>query len=438
MNHLREWWKRAAGFFHKERRDAELEEELASHLEMLVEENVEQGMGPEEARRAARIAFGGGEQIKEVVREQRGLPFLESLIADVRFGLRMLRKNPGFTATAILTLALGIGANTAIFSAVNGILLRPLPFARPAQLYAIHEFVPQFSAFGPSIPVNGGNFLAWKKESDAFSSMALIDAEGAGLLGMGRPQWLYGAAVTPGFFSVFGVRPFMGRAFSGGDEPIEAKPEIILTHWLWREEFHSDPNILGKIVELGGRGLTVVGVLPANFGFPRILTHDPQYLVPFPWAQWNSKPGIGTHDYFVVARLREGTRPKQAEAELDAIESRIAEKDSGGQFNLYAILTPLKTEIVGSTRQALWMLTVAAGLVLLVVCANLANLLLTKNSTRVREVALRSAFGAGRWRLARQFFTETLLLASAGGFLGVIFAKFALWRSLRTHPLEFL
>ena len=361
--------------------------------------------------------------------------FFETLAQDVRYAARVLRKSPAFTAVAILTLALGIGANTAIFSMVNGILLRSLPYTEPAQLYSIREFVPQWSAFGPSLPVNGGNFLAWQKESQAFSAMTLIDSEGAGLLGMGRPQWLYGAAVTPELFSILGVQPLMGRVFLPADEIAGAKPEVILTNELWREQFHSDPNILGKTINLGDHGLTVIGVLPANFNFPAILAHDPQYLIPFQWAGYNSEPGITTHNYSVIARMKDGVTPQQAKAQLDVIEARIAQKDTGGTLNMSAIVTPLKTQIVGSTRQELWMLTLAAGLLLLIVCANLANLLLAKNSGRVREVALRSAFGAGRWRLTRQFLTETLVLAVAGGGLGLFIAKISLWLLVRNAPV---
>jgi putative ABC transport system permease protein len=359
---------------------------------------------------------------------------MDGLLQDLRHALRTLRKSPWFAAVAILTLALGIGANTAIFSMLNGILLRALPYAQPAQLYAIHEVVPQWTAY-PVVPVNGGNFLTWKKQSHACSSMTLIDSADGSLLGMGRPQWLYGAAVTSDFFSTLGVQPRMGRAFAQQDGAFSGKPEVILTNALWREQFHSDPDILGKVLNLGGRSVTVVGVMPSNFVFPHILAHQPQYLMTFPWAQWNSRSGIGTHNYFVIARLNNGVTPRQAEAQLNVIEARIAQKDSGGKFNLYATLMPLKTEIVGSTRDALWMLAIAAGLVLLIVCANLANLLLVKNSRRAREVAVRAAFGAGRWRLARQFLTETLILALAGGVLGLILAKAALWLLVRNAPV---
>jgi putative ABC transport system permease protein len=429
-------------------REAEIVDEIAQHLEDRYQELLATGQSEDAAYHMAVQELEGEDFLarslhsveRDLYREPIALGkgssnFFAGILQDVRYALRMLRKSPGFTAVAVLTLALGIGANTAIFSMVNGILLRALPYAQPAQLYSIHEFVPQWSAYGPAIPVNGGNFLAWKRESHAFAAMTLIDTAHGALLGMGSPEWLYGAAVTPDFFSIMGVNPELGRFFRRQEGVSAGEEEIVLTNRLWRKQFHSDPDILGKIVNLGGSARTVVGVLPANFIFPHILAHDPEYLAPFPWAQWNSKPGIGTHNYSVIARLKKGITPREAEAQLDVIEARIAQKDSGGKFNLYATLTPLKTEIVGSTEKALWMLTVAAGLVLLIVCANLANLLFLKNSKRVREVALRSVFGANRWRLARQFLTETLVLALAGACLGLILADGGMWLLVRTAPV---
>jgi predicted permease len=414
----------------------ELDQDIRDHIERETQDNIERGMPPEEARYAAVRKLGNVTRVKEETREVWSGVWLEQLLQDVRYGLRMLAKSPGFAAVAILTLALGIGVNTAIFSMVNGILLRALPYTQPEQLYAIHEVVPQFiSSYRSSLSVNSGNFLVWKKESHAFSAMALIDSADGSLLGMGIPQWLYGAVVTPDFFSTLGVQPQMGRAFLPGEGASGGSPEIILKYRLWREQFHSDPGILGKIVNLDGRGMKVVGVLPANFSFPPILAHEPEYLVPFAWSEFKSRPGVGNHNHLVIARLIRGVTPREAEAQLDVIEARIAQKDAGGKFNLYATLTPLKTEIVGSTREALWMLTGAALLILLIVCANLANMLLVKNSKRTREIALRSVFGAGHWRLARQFLTETLILALAGGWLGLIFAQGGLWLLVRNAPV---
>jgi len=419
----------------REQVDQELDEELRAYHEMAAEEKMREGMSRQEALRAVRLERGSVEHGKEIVRSGVWESVLETCWQDLRFAARMLRKSPGFTAVAVLTLALGIGANTAIFSMVNGILLRALPYVQPAQLYSINEFIPQLSAYGPRLPVTGGNFLAWKNESHAFSAMALIDAEGSSLLGVDRPQWLYGAGVTPELFSILGVQPAMGRAFLSTNGIYGGQSEVILTRQLWREQFHFDPNILGKVVKLGDSNMTIVGVLPPNFIFPRILSHDPQYFVPFQWTQWNSKPGISAHNYFVVGRLKPGFTPKQAKAQLDAIEARIAQKDSGGKFNMNAVVRPLKMEIVGPMEKALWVLLIAAALVLLIVCANLANLLLARNAKRVREVALRSAFGAGRWRLVRQFVTETLVLAVAGGCLALIVAKLGLWLLVRTAPV---
>ncbi|MGB7467781.1 MAG: ABC transporter permease, partial [Candidatus Acidiferrum sp.] len=426
---------RLRSIFRRKAVESEADAELRFHFEQQIEKNIRAGLTREEAQRRARIDFGGHEQLKEELRDARGVNLIETFLQDIRYGLRVLRRSPGFTAVAVLTLGLGIGANTAIFSMVNGILLRALPYPQPGQLYAIHEVVPQWTSYGPSLPVNGGNFLAWQKEAHAFSAMTLIDSGDGALLGMGRPQWLYGAAVTPDFFSLVGVGPELGRFFQQRERVSSAEQEIVLTHQLWSGQFHSDPDILGKIVNVSGHAMTIVGVLPANFLFPPVLGHDPQYLEPFPWDQSDSKPGIGTHNYFVIARLKKGVTPRQAEAQLDVIEARIAQNDSRGEFNLYATLTPLNTEIVGSTKKVLWMLTVAAGLLLLIVCANLANLLLVKNTKRVREVALRSAFGAGRWRLARQFLNETLVLASAGACLGLIIAEGGLRLLIRNAPI---
>src|SRR6266480_1747548 len=306
--------------------DQELDDELRDHLDRKTQEYVAQGMTQEEAHRHARIDLGGVEQTKEKCRDARRVNWIQDLAQDLKFGLRMLGKSPGFTAVAVFTLAFGIGTNTAIFSMVNGVLLRALPYAEPSQLYAIHEVVPQSNSSDPSLAVNGGNFLAWKKDSHAFTAMTLLDSTDGSLLGMGHPQWLYGAAVTPDFFSTLGAQLQMGRAFLAGDGA-GSRPEIILTNKLWREQFHSDPDILGKIVNLGGRGVTVVGVLRASFIFPQILAHEPEYMRRFVWSEWNSRPGIGMHNHFVIARLKGSVNPREAEAQLDVIEARIAEKD---------------------------------------------------------------------------------------------------------------
>lgn len=420
--------------FQKKRADRELDEELRGFMEMATEESMKQGRSQKDALRAVRLERGSLAAAKEVVHSAGWESLLETSWQDLRYGLRLLRKSPGFAAIAILTLALGIGANTAIFSMVNGILLRALPYAQPTQLYSIHEFIAQMATYGP-IPVTSGNFLAWKRESHAFSTMALIDAEGASLLGMGHPQWLYGAYVTPELFSMLGVQPAMGRSFLSKDGIYGGQSEIILTNELWRDEFHSDPNVLGKAIKLGDKNMTIVGILPLNFIFPRIVPHEPQYFTPFQWTQYTSRPGISSHNYYVIARLKTGFTPMQAKEQLDAIEARIAQKDSGGKFNMSVVVTPLKMEIVGSMQRALWMLVIAAGLLLLIDCANLANLLLARNTKRVREVALRSAFGAGRARLVRQFVTETFVLAGAGGCLALVVAKLGLWLLVRNAPV---
>jgi putative ABC transport system permease protein len=435
MSWLRLWAARLGGFIRGEHGDERLRAELDAHLEMLVAENERRGMSPTEAQQSARRQLGNTLRIGEEWREQGGLPWLESFFQDARHGFRLLRRNPAFAVIAILTLALGIGANTAIFSMVNGVLLRSLPYRQPSRLYSIHEVVPQWTDLAAELPVNSGNFRLWRKDCPAFSALALTGQESASLIGLGRPEFVHGAAVTSNFFSMLGVDAALGRTFSRERSAPGAENEVILSHRLWEEAFHSDPSVLGRIVNLSGQTKTVVGVLPASFRFPDILASTPEYFTLFPQAAWRFKPGIGDHDYFAIGRLRHGVAPRQAKTQLDVIEARIARSSSGGKFNLYATLTPLKTEIVGSTRRALWMLAIAAGLVLLIICVNLANLLLVKNTGRLREVAVRSAFGATPGRLARQFLTEALILALAGGGLGLVFAEGALRLLVRNAPV---
>ena len=435
MTRLRLFLSRLFGVFAKRQARYRLDEELHLHFEYLVEDNLAKGMTAEEAHQAARRKLGNTIRIGEAWSEQGGLPWLDTFFHDVRHGMRLLRRSPGLAAVAILTLALGIGANTAIFSMMNGVLLRALPYRQPGRLYAIHEVVPQWTMLGPRLPVNAGNFLLWRKSCPAFSSLALAGATSASLIGQGRPQFVHGAAVTSNFFSTLGVEAELGRTSSRKGKAPGAEAEVVLTHRLWEQAFHSGPSVLGSVVNLSGQAMTVVGVLPTSFRFPDIFASTPEYFIPFPQAVWQFRAGLSTFNYFAIGRLKPGVRPRQAEAQLDVVEARIARKDSGGKFDLYATLTPLKAEIVGSTRSALWMLAIAAGLVLLIICVNLANLLLAKNASRMREVAVRSAFGATPRRLARQFMTETLILALAGGGLGLLFAEGALRVMVRGAPV---
>ncbi len=354
------------------------------------------------------------------------------LVQDLKYGLRMLAKSPGFTAVAVITLALGIGANTAIFSMINGILLRALPYPEPQRLYTIQEAVPQWG--GGPVPVAGGNFLAWRASCPAFSIIALLEPETVSLTGAGTSRQVLGARVSADFLPMLGIRPALGRLFTPKEDQYGLNHEIILTHRFWRRQFHSDPQVVGEAVDLSGAPFTVVGVLPANFRFPKI-TAAPAFFEPLGLRGGELHPGFSMHNFLAIARLKPGVSASQALAQLDSVEARIARQATGGKINLYAILTPLKTTIVGPADQALGVLAAAAAALLLIICVNLANLLLVKNAGRSHEVALRSALGATPRRLTRQVLTEGFLLAAAGAALGLLVASWGLDLLVRNAPV---
>jgi putative ABC transport system permease protein len=432
------WYRR---LFRRARTEGQLDAELRFHLEQQIADYVATGMATEEACRRARLEFGGLEQVKEECRDVGAARFLEALIQDVRYGLRQLRRNRGFTAAAVLTLALGIGATTAIFSMINGILLHALPYRQPQKLFVINEVVPQWSRYAPFFSVNSANFLLWQHECPAFSAMALIGDEKYNLTGYGLPRQVRAAAVSADFFRVMGVEPQLGRSFLPEEDQPGRNLEVILTHQFWRQVFDADAGAIGKTVHLDNVAYTVVGVLPASFRFPQVSSSVPELLTPVALSGADLHPGIGNYNYSAIARVKPGVSAKQALAEIDVVEARIARQGDAyrgiapGQVNLWAMLTPLKAYVVGPAERALWMLAIAASFVLLIICVNLANLMLVKNTSRAHEVALRSALGAMRGRLARQFLTEGFLLAAAGAALGLIFADLGLRLLIRNAPV---
>jgi predicted permease len=448
MNPLRGLWMRFAGLFGKERRDRDLAEELENHLQMHVEDNLRSGMTPEEARRQALLKLGGLEQTKENHRDQRGLPWLESLVQDVYFGLRMLRKNPGFTIVAVLTLAIGIAANTAIFSMVNGIILRELPYQQARQLYVVNEDVPQFNGrtpWGQYFPVNAGNFLLWQGQCPAISSMALIGQSTLNMTGQGMPRQVEALRVSSEFFSMMGIRPQIGRSFLPPEDQLGRDHEVILTAQFWQRTFNSDPGIVAKSVTLDGTTYTVVGIMPESFRFPELpelSSYTPDLFKPFGYGQWDLYPGLGSFNYIALGRLKSGAGPQEAAAQLNVVEGRIARQGdarrhvSPREFDLRAALRPLKTVIVGPAQRALGMLMAAAGFVLLIICANLASLMLARNLDRTREVAVRSVLGATTQRLVRQFLAEGMILTAAGGALGLLVASLGLPFLVAHAPLS--
>jgi predicted permease len=411
----------------------DLAEEIRAHLRMEEQVNLESGMPPDEARDAALRQFGNVTLAQERSREMWGWNWLEDLVQDIRYGLRMLRKNLGFAAVAVMTLALGIGASTAIFSMVNGILVSPLPYQEPRGLYLMREDFQVGTQLYPGSVDNGGNFLLWRRDCHSFDGMAALEPESDNLeLGESAVQ-VHGTRASANLFSILGIQPQLGRTFTEEEDQVGRNREVILTDPFWRARFNSDPQIVGKTIRFNGYDFTVVGVLPASFYFPKFdqLTNGPiagwtyhiEYFVPLALQPYESKPGANMMNFTVITRLKPGVSTQQALADLDSVEADISRHDphtEGGV--LRGKLVPLKTAVVGDTSRTLWILMAGAGLVLLIVCVNLAGLLMARSMGRAREIAVRAALGANRWRLLRQFLIEGALLVTAGGALGLLLA----------------
>jgi len=424
--------------FSTRRTDTELDQEVRSHLEMLAEENMRAGMTREEAQRAARIELGGIEQVKEQVRQERIGNWQQSVIADCRFALRQLRKSPAFTLAAVLTLALGIGATTAIFSVVNSALLRPLSYRDSQRLYLVREIVPQLAKFYPTLNANVFNFRTWQKQLQAIEDVAISEATTVNLSGRGEPEVLRGVRASANLFSVLGAQPALGRSFRPEEDEAGRGRVVILTDAFWRERFQADPAVLGTTVTFDGVPHEIVGILPASFHFPPLLGGTEGYgrlafFKPLNGLEPYEQVAIGEFDFDAVARLKPGVTPEKALAELNVIQAQIAKEANEG-LDLKGLLLPLEDEVVGPARRGLIFLLAAVVAVLLIVCANLAGLLLARVPGRMREAAIRASLGATQGRLVRQLLTETLLLSIAGGTLGIWIASFAVKWLVRLAP----
>jgi putative ABC transport system permease protein len=412
MRRLRAWFLRVSGLFGRERRDREFAQEMESHLLMHIEDNLRAGMSPEMARREALMKLGGIEQTKENYRDRRSLPLLETLLQDLRFGMRMLRKSPGFTAVAVLTLALGIGASTAIFSVVYGVLLRPLPYPDPNGIMAVSEVTSE----GRPSRLADPSFEDFRDQNHSFQAIAKYNENIASVSGSSQPTRTSVAGVTPDFFKAFGVQPILGRDFSAGDNKKGAAPVVLVSYGYWKQYLGSSPDISQSHLKIDNAVFSVIGVLPAGFQFPP----DVGLWLP---ADLNGENSSRTsHNYSAVGRLRDGVTVEQANRDISAIARRIHDTSSeqGDYLLKDGIVIPLQDSITGKARSPLLVLLGAVGFLLLVACANVANLLLAQASVRERELAIRSALGAARGRLIRQFLTEAFLLSLVGGCLGVL------------------
>src|SRR5580704_11939216 len=401
-----------------------LEQEIATHLEMFARDREERGATPQQAAEDARREFGNVALVEHVTRDQWRGRWLEDLTQDLRHGARLLRRNLGFTIIAVLTLALGIGANTAIFSLVNGILLRPLPYARANELVSINGTYPK------------GGLAALRERSKTMDLAAYAEGYEFNLTGLGDPIRLSGTPVSAELFSILGAEPAIGHTFRTGDDAAGKSSFVILSNSLWQRQFHSDPNIIGHLITLDGVQRQIVGVMPANFHFPSAQTEV--------WIPLNIDPR-DAHSYWggdympTIARLRSGATLQQADSEIRFLQPQIATLfpwKMPKTWNPDLAAVSLQTGLIGDVRERLLILLVAVVLVLLIACANVANLTLSRASVREKEIAIRASMGAARHRIVRQLITESVLMASFGGAIGLFLADAGLTLLKSTLPAD--
>jgi predicted permease len=424
MGALREAIQRVRSFLQKPQRDAELDAEVAAHLEFAVEENMSRGMSREEARRQALIRFGGVSQAKEGQRDARGLPWLDVLMQDLRFTLRTLGRDRGFTVIAVIILGLGIGANIAVFSVVNTILLRPLPFQNPQQLVRILSKKTTGGESSTTYSVDATE--AFQRQNRSFQSVsgyyAFSSPDNLKLMGDGQPIPLTGLLVAGNFFQTLGVEPSLGRLFTAEECLHNSRPVVLLSHAFWKREYSAQTAIVGQAIDLNGRPVTVIGVLPESFDFGAVFAPGAKIDVYGPVINQEIQDDGNTLALF--GRLKPGVSLAQAQAEADLLFPTLPQNLRHPEYdrNYTARLLVLKDYVSGKLRRSLIVLWCAVGLILLIVCVNLSNLLLARGAARSKEFAMRTALGAGRGRLVRQLLTESLILSLAGAALGLVIA----------------
>ncbi len=415
---------RIAAFFRRESLGRDLDAEISSHLDLAIEENLKSGMTPQEARRHALIQFGGTQQAKESVHDQASLSFLETSFHDLRFAARLLRKSPAFTAVAVLTLALGIGATTAIFSVVYGVLLRPLPYHNPQQIVRLWE---QGDTGGRSNFADP-NFEDLRAQSHSLVGLAEYNSGIETVTGHGEPSRSQVASVSRDFFQVMGVQPIFGRTFAPDEERLDARGVALVSYAYWKQNLGGTDDLSSFHLKIGSQPASIIGVLPPGFRFPD--NSD----IWMPRELFERLPSRTAHNWSLIGRIRDDTTLNASRAELSSIAQRLKQQ-YGEDTSMVAVATePLREAMTSDVRPALLILLGASAFLLLIACANVTNLMLAQAAGRERELAIRAALGAERNRLLRQFLTEAFLLSLIGGALGILLANWGLNGLLALAP----
>ena len=431
LRQIRAWLLRFFGIFHGRPQRA-FADEIESHLQLHIDDNMRLGMTPARARREAILKLGNVESTKQSYRERTTLPLIDDLLQDLRFALRQLRRSPGFALTAVLMLALGIGASVAIFAFVDAALLKPLSYRDPNHLVEVTESVKLFPRANLSYP----DYLDWKKMNKSFTSFDVFTGSGYMLSTSSGAEPVSGVRVTDGFFRTLGVKPMLGRDFYAGEDLPGVAPTVLVTYSTWKKRFGGRPEIVGQTLDLSGIPTTVVGVLPEDFQFA--MRGAAEFYAPYQARSSGCDLQRGCHSLDGIARLKDGVSIQTALAEMVSIAAQLEKQNPDSNRGQGASVLPLSEVIVGDIRPILLTLLTGAGLLLVIACVNVASLLLVRSESRRREIAVRGALGASRARLARQFITEGLLLVFAGSAAGLSFAYGVMRVLLRLIPKPML
>jgi putative ABC transport system permease protein len=432
MRTIHEVVSRLLSVFRKTKLDREFDEELSAHIDLLTERNRQRGLPADEARRQAVLRMGGVSTTQELHREARGLPVLESFGQDLRYACRSFRRSRGFAAIAILSLAIGIAANTAIFSLVDAVLLRPLAYHEPGRLFSVGELTLNGQAANLVNPMHARE---WAKECPSLEQITLVRINSSQVAARGEPATVRAADVSYNFFALFGVEPILGRAFLEEEEHAGSDRVVVLSESLWRSRFGGNPSIVGTSILVDGRNRQVIGIVPKSFRLPRATNTRVEVFRPLVLRPDEIGRLGGNYNYQAFIRVKRGIAAERALAEIEVVQARFP-RPGVENVVLKAALTPVHELVTSGARLGLWMLAAAVGAVLFIVCINLANLFLSRIASRRREAAIRTALGASRGRQFRQVMTESLLLSVCGGLLGSLFGRWIVQLLVATTTLD--